>query len=141
MDLGLSEEQEMLRNFARDFLEKECPETLVRAMEDDEKGHSPELWQKMAQQGWQGLIIPEKYGGHGMTLALTDPSARWDADGVQLAAKAEGDSFVLNGTKLFVPDAHVSDYMLVAARTKQSANPEDGVTLLLVDSKRPGIDS
>ena len=36
MDLGLSEEQEMLRNFARDFLEKECPEALVRAMEDDE---------------------------------------------------------------------------------------------------------
>src|SRR4030042_444534 len=72
MDLGLSEEQEMLRNFARDFLEKECPETLVRAMEDDEKGHSPELWQKMAQQGWQGLIIPEKYGGHGMPFA--DPA-------------------------------------------------------------------
>jgi alkylation response protein AidB-like acyl-CoA dehydrogenase len=67
MDLGLSEEQEMLKNVARDFIEKECPETLVREMEEDEKGYSPELWQKMAEQGWQGLIIPPEYGGSGMT--------------------------------------------------------------------------
>ena len=60
MDLGLSEEQELLKNFARDFLEKECPETLVREMEEDEKGYSPELWKKMAEQGWQGLLIPPK---------------------------------------------------------------------------------
>ena len=68
MDLGLDEQQEMLKNFARDFLEKECPESLVREMEEDEKGYSPELWQKMAQQGWMGLIIDEKYGGTGMNI-------------------------------------------------------------------------
>ena len=68
MDLGLSEEQEMLKNFARDFLEKECPEKLVRDMEDDETGHSPELWKGMAEQGWQGLIIPPEHGGSGMTF-------------------------------------------------------------------------
>ena len=194
MDLGLSEEQEMLKNFARDFLEKECPEKLVRDMEDDETGYSLELWQKMAEQGWQGLIIPPEYGGTGMTyvdliilleefgralvpgpfvptvvggaipiiemgseaqkkeflpkiasgnlimtLALTEPSARFDAEGVELEAKAEGDSYVLNGTKLFVRDSHVSDYMTVVARTKKGANPEDGITLFLVDSKSAGI--
>src|SRR5437899_2865700 len=68
MDLGLDEQQEMLKNFARDFLEKECPESLVREMEEDEKGYSPELWQKMAQQGWMGLIIPEEYNGTGMNV-------------------------------------------------------------------------
>src|SRR4026209_1958485 len=66
MDLGLSEEQELLKNTARDFLEKECPETLVREMEDDEKGYSPDLWKKMAEQGWQGLLIPEEHGGGGL---------------------------------------------------------------------------
>jgi len=192
MDLGLDEQQEMLKNFARDFLEKECPEQLVRAMEEDEKGYSPELWQKMAQQGWMGLIIPENYGGTGMnvcelvvlveefgralvpgpfistvvlggvpimeagteeqrqqflpkiasgelimTLALTEPSAKWTADGVQLEAKKDGSDYVLNGTKLFVQDAHVSDYMVVAARTGGSG--EEGITLFLVDSKSPGI--
>ena len=68
MDLGLDEQQEMLKNFARDFLEKECPETLVREMEEDEQGYSPDLWKKMADQGWMGLIIPEDQGGAGMTL-------------------------------------------------------------------------
>jgi len=192
MDLGLDEQQEMLKNFARDFLEKECPEQLVRAMEDDEKGYSPELWQKMAQQGWMGLIIPENYNGTGMnicelvvlleefgralvpgpfistvvlggvpimeagteeqkhqflpkiasgeiimTLALTEPSAKWTADGVQLEAKKDGSDYVLNGTKLFVQDAHVTDYMIVAARTGGSG--ENGITLFVVDSKSPGI--
>ncbi|MFQ5814486.1 MAG: acyl-CoA dehydrogenase family protein [Anaerolineae bacterium] len=194
MDLGLDEQQEMLKSFARDFLEKECPEELVRKMEEDEKGYWPELWRKMAEQGWMGLIIPEQYGGVGMnlcelavlleefgralvpgpfistvvlggypivsagseeqkqrflpriaggelimTMALTEPSARWDASGVQLEAKAEGDEFVLNGTKLFVPDAHVADHLLVVARTQQAEDPADGVTVFLVDSRTPGI--
>src|SRR2546428_9880883 len=68
MDLELDEQQDMLKHFGRDFLEKECPESLVREMEEDEKGYSPELWQKMAQQGWMGLIIPENYGGTGMNV-------------------------------------------------------------------------
>jgi len=194
VDLGLSEEQEMLKNFARDFLEKECPEKHVREMEDDEQGYSPELWKKMAEQGWQGLIVPDQYGGTGMgfidliilveefgralvpgpfiptvvggaialleagsdaqkqqylpkiasgeqiwTLAFTEPSARFDAEGVELEAKAEGDNFVLNGSKLFIRDAHVSDYMTVVARTKQGQDATDGITLLIVDSKSPGI--
>ncbi len=95
-------------------------------------------WGTEAQK--QELLPKIAAGDLIMTLALTEPSARWDADGVQLAAKAEGDSFVLNGTKLFVADAHISDYMLVAVRTKEGADPENGVTLLLVDSKSPGIE-
>ncbi len=192
MDLGLDEQQEMLKNFARDFLEKECPETLVREMEEDEQGYSPDLWKKMADQGWMGLIIPEDQGGADMTLcelvvlleefgralvpgpfistvvlgavpimeagtdeqkaqylpkiaagetimtmALTEPSAKWTADGVTLEAKKDGSDYVLNGTKLFVPDAHVTDYMIVVARTGGSG--EDGITLFIVDSKSDGI--
>ncbi|MBK6320554.1 MAG: acyl-CoA/acyl-ACP dehydrogenase [Dehalococcoidia bacterium] len=166
MDLGLSEEQELLKNSAREFLEKECPEEHVRAMEEDEKGYSPELWKKMADLGWQGLMIPEEHGGAGFsfldlavlveefgralvpgpfipnqvaaaiilaagsdaqkkkylpkladgssifTYAFTEPSGRWDRDGVQM--KLEGGK--LNGTKLFVPDAAVADYIVTAAR-------------------------
>ncbi len=66
MDLGLTEEQELLKNFARDFLEKECTEALVREMEEDEKGYSPALWKGMADQGWCGLIVPPEQGGSGM---------------------------------------------------------------------------
>ncbi len=63
MDLRLSEEQEMLRTAARDFLAKECPKAKVRELEEDEKGYSTEMWKKMAELGWMELIIPEEYGG------------------------------------------------------------------------------
>ncbi len=194
MDFALSEEQEMLRNSARDFLTKECPKTLVRQMETDEKGYSPGLWKGMADLGWMGLVFPEEYGGSGMTfldlsilieelgralapspflpsvvycglpimaagteeqkkqflpkiakgemimtLALTEPSATWDAGGITVKANAEGDDFVISGTKLFVPDAHIASYLLVVARTKEGKHKEDGITLFLVDARSPGI--
>ena len=65
MDLGLNETQQMLRNSAREFLQAECPDTYVREMEEDERGYTPEMWQKVAEQGWLGLIFPEEYGGVG----------------------------------------------------------------------------
>ena len=68
MDLGLTEEQQMLREFARDFMEKECSEQYVRDMEEDPTGYLPEVWRKMAEQGWMALIVPEEYGGVGMTF-------------------------------------------------------------------------
>ena len=68
MDLGLSEQQELLKNAAREFLENECPEQHVREMEEDERGYSPELWGQMAEQGWQGLLIPEAVSYTHLTL-------------------------------------------------------------------------
>ena len=61
----------MLKTTARDFLEKECPISLVRDLEEDEKGYSPDLWHKMAELGWLGLVFPEEYGGGGNFLDLT----------------------------------------------------------------------
>jgi alkylation response protein AidB-like acyl-CoA dehydrogenase len=65
MDLRFSEQQEILKKMARDFLTTECPKALVRELEDNEKGYSTELWKKMAELGWMGLIIPEDYEGMG----------------------------------------------------------------------------
>jgi len=68
MNIAFTEEQEMLRKAARDFLTAECPKKKVRELEEDEKkGYSPEIWKKMADLGWQGMVIPEKYGGQGMS--------------------------------------------------------------------------
>lgn len=68
MDIRFTEEQEMLRKSARDFLVAECPKTEVRELEEDEKGYAPELWDKMAGLGWMGLAIPEEYDGMGMSF-------------------------------------------------------------------------
>ncbi len=74
-----------------------------------------------------------------LTLALAEASGRYDASGVTLAAQPKGQDFVLSGEKLFVPDAHVADYMVVAARTGQGARPEEGISLFLVDTRAPGV--
>ncbi|MBI4561160.1 MAG: acyl-CoA dehydrogenase family protein [Candidatus Rokubacteria bacterium] len=66
MDFAFSAEQELIRATARKFLENECPSTFVRKMMDDPAGTSPEFWQKLAEQGWLGLIYPEAYGGAGL---------------------------------------------------------------------------
>jgi len=65
MELSFSEEQEIIRRNARNFLKKECPGLLVRELEEDEDGFSPELWRKMAELGWMGLILPADYDGSG----------------------------------------------------------------------------
>ena len=191
MDLGLNETQQMLKNSAQEFLETGCTDTYVREMEEDERGYTPEIWSKIAEQGWLGLIIPEKYGGVELqfqdltilleemgrymlpgpyfstvllgglsimdagteeqkseylpriaegqiitTLALTEPSARWDPAGIELTATKSGNQYVLSGTKLFVTNANVSDFIVVAARTGEN---EQDISLFIVPSNADGI--
>jgi alkylation response protein AidB-like acyl-CoA dehydrogenase len=73
------------------------------------------------------------------TLAWTEPNARWDAAGVTTTAKELGKGFVLNGVKLFVPDAHLADVLVVVARTREGKSPEDGIGLFLVPKDAKGL--
>jgi len=68
MNLDFSEEQRILRKSAKDFFTRESPELLIRDMRKHETGHDVELWKKMADLGWLGVIIPEEYGGTGGTF-------------------------------------------------------------------------
>jgi len=68
MDFGFSEEQDMLRKSARDFLAKEAPMSFVRRMMEDDRGHCEDLWRKMAELGWMGLVFPEAHGGAGLDM-------------------------------------------------------------------------
>jgi alkylation response protein AidB-like acyl-CoA dehydrogenase len=191
MKLNLTEEQEMLKKTARDFLADKCPKKFIKQMEESETGYSRELWQQMAELGWIGLAFPGKYGGgdmnfldlavlleemgraclpgpffptvvlgglsildvgseeqkqeylpkiiHGekiLTLALTEPGYHNDdASSVTVEAASNDGSYIISGTKLFVADAHIADYLLCVARTK----PKDGVTIFLADAKNPRI--
>src|SRR6266513_2541912 len=179
MDFAFSEEQEMLRRSARDFLNKECSSKVVRRLMEADDSYDPALWKKIAGLGWTALGIPESYGGVGTfldlivvleeagrallpgpffatmglavpaliesgseaqkkealsaiasgdaraTLAMTESSGRWDAAGVNLAAKQEGGGWRLDGVKVFVPDAETADYMVVVARTRGEGEGED----------------
>src|SRR3989442_5962864 len=70
MDFAFSEEQEMLRRSARDFLAKECSPKVVRKLMDESDAYDPALWSKIAGLGWTALGIPEEYGGVGSFLDL-----------------------------------------------------------------------
>src|SRR5215470_20043696 len=184
MNFGFNEEQELLRSTARKFFENEC----------GSEGMTPELWKKLAEQGWLGLIVPEAHGGMELgvvdlvvlmeemgravvpgpffstvllgglsllevgseaqkkawlpkltsgearaTLAWMEPSADLGAHGITLSASAKGSGYVLNGTKLFVPDAHTADLIVVAARTAGGRTPEDGITLFLLPKATSGL--
>ena len=191
MDFAFSEEQEMLRNSARDFLAKECSSKVVRQMMESPDAYDPALWKKLADLGWTALGIPEQYGGVGSfldlvvvfeeagrallpgpffatmglgvpalleagtdaqkrevlgsiaegsaraTLAFTEPSGRWDAAGITLAAKPSAGGWKLSGVKTFVADAEHADYMVVPARTRGEG--EEGISLFLVKGRPKGM--
>jgi alkylation response protein AidB-like acyl-CoA dehydrogenase len=65
MDLDLNREQKILKRSAQEFLKKECPPSLLRAMKEDQWGCPRKLWNQMAELGWTGVTIPEQYGGSG----------------------------------------------------------------------------
>jgi alkylation response protein AidB-like acyl-CoA dehydrogenase len=194
MNFGFNDEQELLRSTARKFFENECPSEVVRRLMDTPEGMTAELWGKLAEQGWLGLIFPETYDGMGLgfvdltvlmeemgravvpgpyfstvllgglaiveagseaqkkewlpkiaggqkrvTLAWMEPSAMLGAAGVTLEAKGAGGGYTLTGTKLFVPDAHTADAIVVAARTG-AGKGDEGVSLFLVPRDARGVE-
>ena len=194
MDFSFTEEQDMLRMSAKDFLAKECPKARVREMAKDKRGYDPQVWHRMAELGWMGLVLPEEYGGTGAsfmdlvilieemgrnilpgpffstvalcalplleygsseqktkflpqiakgeamwTFGLAESSGKYEASEVKLRAMLKGTNYVLQGHKLFVTDAHVADYILVAGRTGEGEGPEDGITLFIVDARGPNV--
>ncbi|MEM6345452.1 MAG: acyl-CoA dehydrogenase [Bacteroidota bacterium] len=67
MPLVINEEQQMLKESARDFLKEKAPISQLRQLRDDNDplGYSPQLWAEMAEMGWAALTILESYGGLG----------------------------------------------------------------------------
>jgi len=70
MPLILNEEQTMLRDSARDFIGETAPVAALRKLRDsrDANGYSPALWQRFAEMGYSGLLVPEAFGGAGLGM-------------------------------------------------------------------------
>lgn len=188
MDYSLSEQQEMLKKSARDFLAAESPKSQVRHLATDEQGFSAQLYAKMADLGWLGLNFTEQYGGTGapfidlcvlleemgracvpgpfftstvfsgmtildlgseaqkqgllpqiasgqgiVTVADIEPETGYNPDKVKAKAVVDGSDYLISGTKIMVPYAHVAQYVICTAMTAK------GVTIFLIDSSSPGI--
>ena len=193
MDILPTEEEQMLKNVAREFLETEVSTALVREMELDGLGYPPALWKQMAELGWLGMSLPEEYGGQGLpitylglvlqeagrvmapvplhstmvaaltiaeegsdqqkkeilpavsdgnmvlTWAVHERDARLIPEAMELEAKADGDGWILNGTKMFVDNFVVAGRCLVAARTSPASSSNQGISLFLVDTNGNGV--
>jgi alkylation response protein AidB-like acyl-CoA dehydrogenase len=68
VDFGLSEEQTLLQDTIRRYVESECPATRVRAIMESATGHDPDLWRGLAELGVAGLVVPAEHGGTGLEL-------------------------------------------------------------------------
>ena len=194
MDLSLTETQLMLRDAATRFMDTELPKERVLEIDDSPTGLAPDIWGRMCDLGWTGMVIPEEYGGRGLSFtdlaavyevlgyyacssplldsavlsahaileagdasqkrallpdiaegrhlfafAFTEPEYSWGPDAIKMRASRRNGSYVLDGTKLFIPWAHVADQLLVVARTADGPSPELGISLFLVDRNAPGI--
>ncbi|HVN64788.1 MAG TPA: acyl-CoA dehydrogenase family protein, partial [Candidatus Binataceae bacterium] len=68
MDFGLSDEQKQLKESARAFLTDECPTAAVRKTMGSDDGYPRELYAEIAKLGWNGIAVPEKFGGAGLGM-------------------------------------------------------------------------
>ena len=195
MNFNLTEQQNMLRTMAREFLAGECPKSRIRELEKDGKGYDPGTWKRMAELGWMGLILPGEYEGSGAdfmdlvvlmeemgrnilpgpffstvalaalpimdfgskdqqaeqlpriaggetiwTLAINEDPSDWGFSRIRTSVQPADGACVLNGKKTMVPYANIADYMLVLARIRKGKALEKGLTLFIVDMKKPGIE-
>ncbi|MQG56435.1 MAG: acyl-CoA dehydrogenase [SAR202 cluster bacterium] len=86
----------------------------------------------------QSLLPPIANGDQIVAFAFTEDETKWGPDSIQLDASRQNGSYVLNGAKSFIPDAHVADSIMVVARTSSGDNG-DGITCFLVDKDAAGL--
>jgi alkylation response protein AidB-like acyl-CoA dehydrogenase len=73
MNFSFSEEQELVRQSAREFLAREAPRARVRAALETAEGFDAALWRRAGELGWLGTLVPEALGGAGLDLLALLP--------------------------------------------------------------------
>ncbi|MFV0317875.1 MAG: acyl-CoA dehydrogenase family protein [Microthrixaceae bacterium] len=85
-------------------------------------------------------FLPRMSAGELRTaFALTEPEAGSDAAALRTRAEPDGDSWIINGSKIFSTGAHVADYLVLSARTGSTESRHAGVSVFMVDTSTPGI--
>ncbi|MCG8408864.1 MAG: acyl-CoA dehydrogenase family protein, partial [Phycisphaerales bacterium] len=126
MGMVLTEEQQLLRDSARDFIEAKSPVTAFRALRDNEdpKGYSPDLWKEMVDLGWAGILIPEEFGGldfgmQGLGLVLEEAGKTLTASPLVSTVLTCGSALMLGGTQAqkqeFLPKIAAGDVLMSLA--------------------------
>jgi alkylation response protein AidB-like acyl-CoA dehydrogenase len=103
---ALNDEQIMLRDMAREWVQNEAPVNAFRKVRDSrsEVGYDPEAFAAMAQMGWVGIVIPETYGGSdfgylSLGLVLEETGRTLVASPLASSGLAAASALVLGGTE------------------------------------------
>ena len=197
MHFGLSQEQDMIVETVRTFVEQEIypHEELVEKQGFVPDAIGRDIAQKCKELGFFGCNFPEEVGGAGLNhfdftlverelgrgsnaltvffgrpsgilmacegeqrekyllpavsgekfdaLALTEPGAGSDVRGMQCAARADGDDWIINGTKHFISHANIADFVIVFVATGEEETPrgiKKKITCFLIDRDTPGFE-
>jgi alkylation response protein AidB-like acyl-CoA dehydrogenase len=73
------------------------------------------------------------------SIAVTEPDAGSDVAGLKTRARRDGESWVINGSKMFITNAVYGDILIVAARTDPGAKGSRGISLFIVERNTPGV--
>lgn len=92
-----------------------------------------------ADEETKSKLLPSIANGNTIvTIAIEETEEEWSKDAIRCKAQKQGDNYVIEGTKLFVPFAAASDYIICCARPDDlNAN---GISLFLIDANDDRID-
>jgi alkylation response protein AidB-like acyl-CoA dehydrogenase len=144
MNFGFSEEQEMLRDATRRFLDNECPSSFVRKMMEDDSAHATEMWKKVAEQGWPAILIDEAHGGVGGSfldmVVILEEMGRSLLPGPFLATALLGTPAILAGgsdeqKNAILPGVVAGETILSLALAEQSGRYDAGGVALAATPK------
>jgi alkylation response protein AidB-like acyl-CoA dehydrogenase len=144
MNFGFSEEQEMLRDATRRFLDNECPTSFVRKMMEDDSAHATEMWKKVAEQGWPAILIDEAHGGVGGSfldmVVILEEMGRSLLPGPFLATALLGTPAIIAGgsdeqKRSILPGVAAGETTLTLALAEQSGRYDAGGVSLAATAK------
>ncbi len=145
----LSEEQSMLRDAVRSWVQEKSPVTALRKMRDSasELCYDLAAWNDMAQMGWAGVIIPEEYGGSdfgylSMGLILEELGRTLTASPLLASGLAAASALVLGGShtqkSLWLPQIAEGSTIATLAIDEGSRHAPDKVSTTFIAGKITG---
>lgn len=101
---------------------------------------SAQIILKAGTEEQKKALLPSIASGQQILVtALTEPEYGWGPHAIQMSANRDGDKYILNGDKVFIPWGQVADTLIVAARTSSNGTQEEGISLFLVNKNTPGV--
>ncbi len=87
----------------------------------------------------QKFLVPMATGEKMGAFGLTEPSAGSDAGGTKTTAKRDGDTWIINGTKIFITNGGEAEVYVVLARTDKEARKHHGMSAFIIEKGTPGF--